>query len=177
MAPPSAGPCTCSSGENPPENHESTCVYRRKLDPPPPLAPEHRSETDWEKLRRCISSSGKGFAIGAGIKGGLAAFSILARLRSRKLSSAASARSDEMRIIFITLHFSEIRLLLIFVLFTGFSFLKAGIVSDREALATALKETIRYGLFLGTFAGTFVCVDECIAAFGGHDRLFISFLI
>ncbi|KAJ8628630.1 hypothetical protein MRB53_021953 [Persea americana] len=141
MAPPSAGPCTCSSGENPPENHESSCVYRRKLDPPPPpLASDLRSETDWEKLRRCISASGKGFVIGAGIKGGLAAFSILARLRSRKLSAASS------------------------------SFLKAGIVSDREALAAALKETIRYGLFLGTFAGTFVCVDECIAALGGHDR-------
>lgn len=55
--------------------------------------------------------------------------------------------------------------------------MKAGIASDREALATAVKETLRYGLFLGSFAGTFVCVDECIAALGGHDRYFIfSFL-
>lgn len=37
-------------------------------------------------------------------------------------------------------------------------------------LVMALKETLRYGLFLGTFAGTFVSVDEIIAALGGHRR-------
>ncbi|KAG4210935.1 hypothetical protein ERO13_A02G076300v2 [Gossypium hirsutum] len=33
-----------------------------------------------------------------------------------------------------------------------------------------MKETIRYGLFLGTFAGTFVSVDEIIVAVGRHNR-------
>lgn len=42
--------------------------------------------------------------------------------------------------------------------------------STGEAAAMVLKETLRYGLFLGTFAGTFVSVDECIAALGGHRR-------
>lgn len=44
-------------------------------------------------------------------------------------------------------------------------------------LILALKETLRYGLFLGTFAGTFVSVDEIIAALGGHRRHgFLSFI-
>lgn len=34
----------------------------------------------------------------------------------------------------------------------------------------ALKDSLRYGLFLGTFSGTFVSVDEIIAALGGHRR-------
>lgn len=42
--------------------------------------------------------------------------------------------------------------------------------SGGEDLMLALKETVRYGLFLGTFAGTFVSVDELIAALGGHQR-------
>jgi hypothetical protein len=33
-----------------------------------------------------------------------------------------------------------------------------------------IKETLRYGLFLGTFAGTFVSVDEAIAALAGDKR-------
>lgn len=42
--------------------------------------------------------------------------------------------------------------------------------SARADLIMALKETLRYGLFLGTFAGTFVSVDEIVAALGGHRR-------
>lgn len=42
--------------------------------------------------------------------------------------------------------------------------------SSSDDLTLAVKETIRYGLFLGTFAGTFVSVDEIIAALGGHRR-------
>ncbi|XP_022773147.1 transmembrane protein 135 homolog isoform X2 [Durio zibethinus] len=34
----------------------------------------------------------------------------------------------------------------------------------------AIKETLRYGLFLGTFSGTYVSVDEIIGALGGHNR-------
>ncbi|KAK5840276.1 uncharacterized protein LOC108474163 [Gossypium arboreum] len=89
--------------------------------------------TQSEKLRRFIVASAKGFSIGAGLRGGLALFSIIARLRRKKL------RKDE-------------------------SF------SDKEAIVVVMKETIRYGLFLGTFAGTFVSVDEIIVAVGGHSR-------
>ena len=43
-------------------------------------------------------------------------------------------------------------------------------LTNSEAIVRSLKETLRYGLFLGTFAGTFVSVDEIIAALGGHRR-------
>ncbi|PPS01192.1 hypothetical protein GOBAR_AA19472 [Gossypium barbadense] len=69
-----------------------------------------------EKLQRFLVASAKGFSIGADLRGGLALFSIIARLRRKKL------RKDE-------------------------SF------SDKEAIVVGMKETIRYGLFLGTFAG------------------------
>lgn len=93
--------------------------------------------SDSEKLRRVVTASIKGFTIGAGLKGGLAIFSILARLRRRKL--LASLR-------------------------------KEGVITNNEAIVTALKETLRYGLFLGTFAGTFVSVDEIIGSLAGHRR-------
>ncbi|XP_020586656.1 uncharacterized protein LOC110028928 [Phalaenopsis equestris] len=96
------------------------------------------TEDDCRWLRRCLEAAGKGFAIGAGIKGGLALFSILARLRSRG-SKSVYAR-------------------------------KVGAVTNAEAMVSAVKETLRYGLFLGTFAGTFVSVDELIAAIWGHRR-------
>ncbi|KAG9132761.1 hypothetical protein Leryth_014040 [Lithospermum erythrorhizon] len=47
---------------------------------------------------------------------------------------------------------------------------KGEMVSSSDDVLLALKETLRYGLFLGTFAGTFVSVDEIIAALGGHRR-------
>ncbi|GAY41617.1 hypothetical protein CUMW_060820 [Citrus unshiu] len=74
---------------------------------------------DSEKLRRVITASAKGFSIGAGLKGGLALFSILTRLRRRQ-SSAFSRKIEDF--------------------------------SNKEAITMAIKETIRYGLFLGTFA-------------------------
>lgn len=43
-------------------------------------------------------------------------------------------------------------------------------LTNSEATIMAVKETLRYGLFLGTFAGTFVSVDEIIGSFGGHRR-------
>ncbi|XP_058096811.1 uncharacterized protein LOC131242280 isoform X2 [Magnolia sinica] len=135
--------CACSSsGENSPESDDRSCPHCRTVDLPSPHSPFYsfsfpRSVWDWEKLWRCITAAGKGFVIGAGLKGGLAAFSILARLRSRRFS--ASAR-------------------------------KVGIVSNIEAVVMAVKETMQYGLFLGTFAGTFASVDECVAAFGGESR-------
>ncbi|CAA0266245.1 unnamed protein product [Arabidopsis thaliana] len=47
---------------------------------------------------------------------------------------------------------------------------KTGEFSNSEAIAMGIKETLRYGLFLGTFAGTFVSVDEAIAALAGDKR-------
>lgn len=52
---------------------------------------------------------------------------------------------------------------------------KAGSMTNEEALITALKETGRYGMFLGTFAGTFASVDELIAAIWGHKRYTLFF--
>ncbi|KAJ4701334.1 Transmembrane protein like [Melia azedarach] len=92
---------------------------------------------DSEKLRRIITASAKGFSIGAGLKGGLALFSIIARLRRSRLSPSSR---------------------------------KLEVFSNKEAISMAVKETLRYGLFLGTFAGTFVSVDEIIGALGGHRR-------
>ncbi|KAK8941967.1 hypothetical protein KSP40_PGU015981 [Platanthera guangdongensis] len=46
---------------------------------------------------------------------------------------------------------------------------KAGTITNAEALAGATKGTLRYGMFLGTFAGTFVSVDEWIAKIGATE--------
>lgn len=54
---------------------------------------------------------------------------------------------------------------------------KPELFSNREAIILGLKETLRYGLFLGTFAGTFVSVDEIIAALGGHRRQSLIFSV
>ncbi|KAD5507511.1 hypothetical protein E3N88_15214 [Mikania micrantha] len=51
---------------------------------------------DYDKRWRIFTASVKGFVIGAGIKGGLSLFAILARLRRRRsLSSANSLRVDQ----------------------------------------------------------------------------------
>ncbi|KAL5705247.1 hypothetical protein ACHQM5_023577 [Ranunculus cassubicifolius] len=116
--------CTCLPQHN---DTRSDCPHCQK------------SEFNFEisdKLWRIITASSKGFAIGAGLKGGLAIFSILSRLKSRRRSSIR----------------------------------RTGKNSNGEAIILAAKETLRYGLFLGSFAGTFVSVDECIAALGGHKR-------
>eukprot|EP00897_Mesotaenium_endlicherianum_P004977 jgi/Mesen1/4507/ME000023S03882 len=42
--------------------------------------------------------------------------------------------------------------------------------SIREAASLGLKETLRYGFFLGAFAGGYCTVDESILAVGGHSR-------
>jgi len=42
--------------------------------------------------------------------------------------------------------------------------------TNNEAIMAALKETLRYGLFVGTFAGVFCTVDETVAAIGGCHR-------
>ncbi|XP_004300641.1 PREDICTED: uncharacterized protein LOC101309548 [Fragaria vesca subsp. vesca] len=136
--------CTCSAAQNGDHAEDPVCAHCRKSDPSPSsfcysssLKHVPAPLSDSEKLRRVVTASIKGFSIGAGLKGGLAVFSILARLRKRKL--LASLRTE-------------------------------GAITNNEAIVTALKETLRYGLFLGTFAGTFVSVDEIIASLGGHRR-------
>ena len=47
-------------------------------------------------------------------------------------------------------------------------------MTNDEAALLALKETVRYGMFLGTFAGAFASVDECIAALWGRKRSAVS---
>ncbi|CAA0843380.1 Unknown protein [Striga hermonthica] len=92
---------------------------------------------DYDKTWRVFTATVKGFAIGAGLKGGLAIFAFLTRLRRRRLLPASK---------------------------------KVEMASISADMVLALKETLRYGLFLGSFAGTFVSVDEIIAALGGHRR-------
>ncbi|KAK1307594.1 hypothetical protein QJS10_CPA09g00373 [Acorus calamus] len=68
-------------------------IHSMQLRPSPSILSPSK---DWEKkLRRCAEAAAKGFAIGSGLKGGLAVFSILVRLRSRR-SSASKARSGEL---------------------------------------------------------------------------------
>ncbi|RRT46553.1 hypothetical protein B296_00038076 [Ensete ventricosum] len=120
-----------ANGEHAHGTREGSC---RKSDPPG----LRRVPEEWRRLRRCLEAAAKGFAIGAGLKGGLALFSVLVRLKSR-ISLKSSAR-------------------------------KAGVFTNKEAVVVALEETLRYGIFLGTLAGTYVSVDEVIAAMGGHRR-------
>ncbi|XP_038886157.1 uncharacterized protein LOC120076412 isoform X1 [Benincasa hispida] len=89
------------------------------------------------KLWRILVASAKGFTIGAGLKGGLSLFSVLAGLKRRKALASLG---------------------------------KKGVITNRDAISMALKETLRYGLFLGTFAGTFVSIDEIVGNLGGHRR-------
>ncbi|CAI9116310.1 OLC1v1017420C2 [Oldenlandia corymbosa var. corymbosa] len=134
------GKCSCASSEE-------TCTNCRRRSSSSGLPSSSSSCSllslesypvqDYDKLWRVFTASVKGFTIGAGLKGGLALFAILARLRRRR--SLPSARKTEM-------------------------------VSGSDDVILALKETLRYGLFLGTFAGTFVSVDEIVAGLGGHRR-------
>lgn len=98
----SAGRCTCDSGHCSPEPDDGCCPYCLNQDPSLSSSPSSSlfsssssssgldlvSERDWEKLRRCLAAAGKGFAIGAGLKGGLSAFWLLSLLRSRRFSNA-----------------------------------------------------------------------------------------
>ncbi|KAJ6793080.1 Uncharacterized protein M6B38_112675 [Iris pallida] len=59
---------------------------------PEPTSPDDELRR-W--LRRCVEAAGKGFAIGAGLKGGLALFSILVRFRARTRSRKAGAITND----------------------------------------------------------------------------------
>ncbi|XP_021775266.1 uncharacterized protein LOC110739120 isoform X2 [Chenopodium quinoa] len=108
------------------------CSHCQDSDPSP-----SSSETNSDKLHRIISAAVKGFSIGAGLKGGVSIFSLLARLSRRRSPNSLKKVSD---------------------------------VSSSEEILSVIKETLRYGLFLGVFAGTFSSVDEIVATLGGHRR-------
>lgn len=165
--------CSCLSGENGgfhdgaedyciPRSHYETCTHCARCKPSlcssSALGFDSILLTDSEKLRRIVVASAKGFSIGAGIKGGLALFSILARLRRKK-----SRYTKIWSFFFFIICCENNRLIISW-------FRKVEAFTDKEAVSMAIKETIRYGLFLGTFAGTFVSVDEIIGALGGHNR-------
>ncbi|GAB4845045.1 hypothetical protein Ancab_038450 [Ancistrocladus abbreviatus] len=88
-------------------------------------------ETNSDKLRRVIQAAVKGFSIGAGLKGGLSLFSLLARLSRRRSPN---------------------------------SYEKSSTLTNAQDIKLAVKEALRYCLFVGSFSGTFVSVDEIIAA-------------
>lgn len=80
---------TCSfSGDDAITSDHLNCSHCRKSDPSSSSSSEFYSisDTNSDKIKRIISASFKGFVIGAGLKGGLSIFSLLARL-SRKRSS------------------------------------------------------------------------------------------
>lgn len=88
---------TCFAGENG-DNHSTednrTCPHCRGFGPSLSsssscslLSFDSVAVNDTEKVWRIITAAAKGFAIGAGLKGGLAIFSLLARLRRRKSSA------------------------------------------------------------------------------------------
>ncbi|KAA8528276.1 hypothetical protein F0562_035631 [Nyssa sinensis] len=141
------GRCICFSGENGDDSnkldHLSCPHFKRRSDLPSLSSSSYLLSLDavplddYNKLWRIVMASARGFTIGAGLKGGLAFFSLLARWRRRRLSTSAK---------------------------------KLEMVSNSDDVILAVKETLRYGLFLGTFAGTFVSVDEIIATLGGHRR-------
>jgi hypothetical protein len=77
--------CTANDYRNAsPEKLRAGGYYR-------PAAPPASAARDGDgELRRCLEASAKGFAIGAGLKGGLALFSVLVRLRSRRTPRSRS---------------------------------------------------------------------------------------
>ncbi|KAG8660379.1 hypothetical protein MANES_02G152700v8 [Manihot esculenta] len=94
--PPTDGSATCSScfscqngcfhGHDDGSCADPRCIQCMRSDPPscssaPLLGFDSIPLKDSEKLSRVIIASAKGFSIGAGLKGGLSLFSILARLR------------------------------------------------------------------------------------------------
>lgn len=98
---PSSGRCECFPGDNAAGadvNHygsdgDMSCKHCRNIDYSSSYSCNSVSNgylslplpsKDLDKLRRIVTASAKGFVIGAGIKGGLALFSILARLKRRK---------------------------------------------------------------------------------------------
>ncbi|CAI5493823.1 unnamed protein product [Closterium sp. Naga37s-1] len=94
----------------------------------------------FDAIERGLVAAVKGFAIGAGLRGGLSLFSLLGRLRRRR-ARIASGDKDA-----------------------------AAAAGVWEGVVGVVREGVRYGMFVGTFAGSYCVLDEGIAAVGGHDK-------
>lgn len=96
------GSCASTAGDNgaclqhEKSGYDASCTHCSRTDPLPSsisglsassLILDSVPLKDSEKIRRVVTALAKGFTIGAGLKGGLALFSILARLR-RRLSAS-----------------------------------------------------------------------------------------
>ncbi|RWW04857.1 hypothetical protein BHE74_00028661 [Ensete ventricosum] len=107
-----------ANGEHAHGTREGSC---RRSDPPG----LRRVPEEWRRLRRCLEAAAKGFAIGAGLKGGLALFSVLVRLKSR-ISLRSSARFGR-----------TVELLFLFCFRTaGWRSLLAGLIAGPSMLLT-----------------------------------------
>ncbi|CAI7892442.1 unnamed protein product [Closterium sp. NIES-53] len=96
----------------------------------------------FDAIERGLVAAVKGFAIGAGLRGGLSLFSLLGRLRRRRARVASTCRGDK----------------------------DAAAAGVWEGVVGVVREGVRYGMFVGTFAGSYCVLDEGIAAVGGHDK-------
>ncbi|GJP85001.1 hypothetical protein CLOP_g15038 [Closterium sp. NIES-67] len=94
----------------------------------------------FDAIERGLVAAVKGFAIGAGLRGGLSLFSLLGRLRRRR---AGMAKGDKGA---------------------------AAAVGVWEGVLGVVREGVRYGMFVGTFAGSYCVLDEGIAAVGGQEK-------
>ena len=112
--------------------------------------------------RRCAIAALKGFVIGSGLKGGLVLFGILAK-KGSKLLRRLFDTSTVFRIQHSGLFCSpKVKLSR-----------NPGGLNDKNALqavSSSLLETLRYGMFLGTFAGGYCCIDEILVSLGGLKR-------
>lgn len=97
---PAVSACSCFSGENGYDREKlddrRSCEHCRRSSRLPSsssscslLSLDPFPVAEYDKPWRIFSASVKGFAIGAGLKGGLALFAILARLRRRRLLTSA----------------------------------------------------------------------------------------
>ena len=87
--PPDDAPICCFADEDSSSDGKH-CPHCRKSDPSSSSTSyfDPISETNSDKFKRIISASIKGFVIGAGLKGGVSIFSLLARLSRRKSSKS-----------------------------------------------------------------------------------------
>jgi hypothetical protein len=156
----------------PPPPEDLQCAVNGNCAAPPgkPLAALAARDGELRWLRRCVEAAAKGFAIGGGLKGGLALFSVLVRIRSRRSPRSRSLSRAHKLDAFGAGGFGLTALNLVLVPWRAAECRKAGAMTNDEAVVLAVKETVRYGLFLGTFAGSYVSVDEYIAAVWGRKR-------
>ncbi|GJN07740.1 hypothetical protein PR202_ga25598 [Eleusine coracana subsp. coracana] len=111
-------------------------------------------------LRRCVEATLKGFVIGSGLKGGLALLSVVVRLR-RLLTGRSKSFSHKPALL---------RCLFNLQFWCATCREPATATTNAEVVLRAAKDTMRHGIFLGAFAGTYVSADEFISAVWGRNR-------